>query len=131
VPPVFRKLTPEGNLAARHSRLGDCATNHAGAGVAGLRIARRIQDFVEESATGAACGRGGSIDLVKFCYTVEAWASSCRHLDAHYHSEKGIALNPGDPAIWSIAPFGLMANAAMPGIDGSAFRLELLLPGWN
>ena len=138
----FRKLTPQSNLAARHSFEQAIAHDPTNAdAVAWLGVTHCeawIQDFVEEGAIKGAALAAQAAALDPFnalCYTAQAWALICvGNLDgALTSSEKGIAANPGDPAM-------LVNRALVLAYDGKcsdarelmaqAFRLEPLPPPW-
>ena len=138
----FRKLTLESSLEARHSFEQaialDPANAEAIAWLAVIHCEEWVHDFNEEYAvTGAAlAAKATTLDPMNAtCRHIEAWALLCvgNREAALLCSEKGMSLNPGDPAMQvnralALSYDGKYAEAAE--LMAQAFRLEPLPPPW-
>ncbi len=138
----FRKLTLASSIEARRSFeqaiAHDPANAEAMAWLAITLCEEWIHDFTEELALkGAAlAAEATALDPMNaVCYTIETWALLCvgNREEALLNSEKGMALNPGDPAMQvnralALAYDGRYSDATE--LMAQAFRLEPLPPPW-
>ena len=138
----FRKLTLESSMEARRSFeqaiAHDPFNAEAIAWLAVTHCEEWIHDFNEDYAiTGAAlAAKATALDpMNSVCHTVETWALLCNgnREAALLCSEKGMALNPSDPAMQvnralALGYDGQCAEAAE--LMSQAVRLEPLPPPW-